>query len=89
MSAGLVEQVYRYGGASTVAQRDGGASVALATSGGTGEHPRLYAGWIPDAPVQAQALLVVPLPSRSRCRPSALRGATAGRYTPIADGAPE
>jgi SWIM zinc finger len=66
MSAGLVEQVYRYGGTSTVAQRDGGASVALATSGGTAEHPRLYAGWIPDAPVQAQALLVVARTARSR-----------------------
>ncbi|MEN3279942.1 MAG: hypothetical protein V7607_1082 [Solirubrobacteraceae bacterium] len=66
VSAAVVEQVYRYGGASAVVEREGGPSVALAASGGTDEHPRLYAGWIPDARLQAQALLVVSRTARSR-----------------------
>jgi hypothetical protein len=66
MGAAAVEQVYDYGWASSVTERDGGAGVALATSGGTAEHPRLYAGWVPEARQQAQALLVVARTARSR-----------------------
>ena len=58
--------MYRYGGPSVVAGRDGRPSLALATSGGAAAEPRFFRGWVGEAAPAARALLVVARTARSR-----------------------
>ncbi len=44
MSGLAVEHLYRYDGPSALVDRDGGSLLRLATSGGSEEHPRFFAG---------------------------------------------
>jgi hypothetical protein len=60
-----LEHTYAYAGPSAVDPR----GVALATSGGAGEHPYLFSGWIERPAAHAAALLAVARTARSRFTP--------------------
>lgn len=66
MSAPTVEHRFAYLAPSSCVPTPSGAELHLATSGGSGAHPRLFAGEVAHAGVQATALLVVAATARAR-----------------------
>src|ERR687888_15856 len=60
--AATLEHTYAYARPSGLSA----AGLELATSGGTGEHPHFFSGWIPQPAMHAAALLVVARTARTR-----------------------
>src|SRR4051812_39486657 len=63
--AAAIEHAYAYTGPSHAALVDGGAALALATSGGIDTHPRLFKGRLNTPEVHAAALLATARTARA------------------------